>query len=146
MRSGTGKSIRGLLLAGVLSGFVAVGARTAEITVIANPSVKASSVTSEELKGVFLMTRTSLADGSRVEPVVMKSGSVHGIFVRQFIGKTDAALETYYRSLVFTGKGMIPKTVRSDSEVIHYVTRTKGAIGYVGSPVNVPGVKVLELR
>jgi hypothetical protein len=83
--------------------------RAADLKVIANPSVSASSVSAEELKGVFLATKTSLGDGSHVEPVLTKGGPVHEAFVKQYLGKTDAALQTYYRSLVFTGKASMPK-------------------------------------
>src|SRR5579864_2964122 len=78
----------------------------ADIKIIANPGIKASAITEKDLRSVFLETRTLLADGSRVAPVLLRSGAVHEKFVKQFIGKTDAGLETYYRSLVFTGKGL----------------------------------------
>jgi len=121
-------------------------ARAGDLKVIANPSVSTSSVSADELKGVFLGTKTSLSDGSHVEPVLEKAGSVHEAFLRTYLGKTDVALETYYRSLVFTGKGSMPKTLGSDSEVVAYVAKTKGAIGYVNSTASTTGVKTLEIR
>ncbi|HEX5228273.1 MAG TPA: hypothetical protein VFW44_11210 [Bryobacteraceae bacterium] len=80
----------------------------ADIKVIANSSVGASSVSSDELKGVFLATKSSLSDGSRVEPVLLKSGATHEAFLKDYVGKTESALETYYRSLVFTAKDRCP--------------------------------------
>jgi hypothetical protein len=124
----------------------ATGARAAEFIVIANTSVGASSVSADELKGVFLSTKTSLSDGSHVEPVLEKGGAVHEAFVKDYIGKTDAALQTYYRSLVFTGKGSMPKELGSDAEVVAYVAKTKGAIGYVAAGASTPGVKTLEVK
>ena len=121
-------------------------ARAADVKVIANPSVGASSVSADELKGIFLATKTSLGDGSHVEPVLEKGGAVHESFVKEYLGKTDAALETYYRSLVFTGKGSMPKTLAGDAEVVAYVAKTKGAMGYVGSGASTAGVKVLEVK
>src|SRR5205085_8560131 len=75
--------------------------RAADVKVIANAGVGASAVSADELKGVFLGTKTSLSDGSHVEPVLLKSGAVHEAFLKQYVGKTDDALNTYYRSLVF---------------------------------------------
>jgi len=118
----------------------------AELKVIANPSVGASSVTADELKGVFLATKTSLSDGSHVEPVLEKGGPAHESFLKEYLGKTDAALQTYYRSLLFTGKGIMPKTLASDAEVVEYVAKTKGTIGYVSAGANTSGVKTLEVR
>jgi hypothetical protein len=114
------------------------------IKVIAHSSVQVSHVSSEELKGVFLATRTSLADG-HVVPVLLRGGVVHAAFVRQHTGKTTAALENYYRSLVFTGKGSMPKMLSSDAEMVAYVKLTRGAIGYVGAESSTGGVKILEV-
>jgi hypothetical protein len=126
--------------------FASQFALAGEIKVIANPSVGASSVSADELKGVFLATKTSLSDGSHVEPVLLKGGATHQAFLKEYLGKTDAALETYYRSLVFTGKASMPKTLASDAEVEAYVAKTKGAIGYVSAGSGGAGVKTLEVK
>jgi hypothetical protein len=127
---------------------VAIGAIAygGDIKVIANPSVGVSAMGAEELKGVFLATKTSLKDGSHVEPVLEKSGAVHEAFVKEYLGKTDAALQTYYRSLVFTGKASMPKALGSDAEVMAYVAKTRGAVGYVSSASSNAGVKVIEVQ
>ena len=139
------KTICHLLIAAALGTLVAASAHAGDVKVIANETVKASAVSSDELKGVFLATKTSL-DGSHVEPVLMKSGAAHEAFLKQYVGKTGNALETYYRSLVFTGKGSMPKTLASDAEVVEYVAKTKGAIGYVSGDAATDGVKVLEVK
>jgi len=125
---------------------VASGLAAADVKVIANPSVGAAAVSADELKGVFLVTKTSLGDGSHVEPVLEKGGPTHEAFIKEYLGKSDAALQTYYRSLVFTGKASMPKTVAVDAEVVAYVAKTKGAIGYVSAGANTAGVKVLDIR
>ena len=133
----------------LLLGALAISTATAsaaDIKVIANSSVGASSVSTDELKGVFLATKSSLSDGSHVEPVLLKSGAVTEAFLKEYVGKSDSALETYYRSLVFTGKGSMPKTLATDAEVVAYVEKTKGAIGYVGAGTSTAGAKVLEVK
>ena len=118
----------------------------ADVKIIANPSVGATSISADEIKGVFLATKTSLSDGSHVEPVLEKGGAVHEAFLKEYLGKTESALETYYRSLVFTGKASMPKTVASDADVIAYVAKTKGAVGYVSADASAEGVKTLEAK
>jgi TonB family protein len=39
----------------------------------------------------------------------------------------------------------MPKSVRTDAEVVAYVAKTKGAIGYVSSEANTSGVKSLDI-
>ena len=84
-----------LLIATVVGICAGMTASAADVKVIANQSVGASSVSADELKGVFLATKTSLSDGSHVEPVLEKDGPVHEAFVKEYLGKTDAALQTY---------------------------------------------------
>jgi len=132
--------------AAFLGGTIAVSAPVDSVRVIANPNVAVSLLAAEDLKSVFLKTKTSLVDGSYVEPVLRKGGTVHEAFIRQFIGKTDFALETYYRSLVFTGRGRMPKTFDSEAEVVAYVTKTRGAIGYVSGDAALAGVKTLVVK
>ena len=79
-------------------------------------------------------------------PVLLKSGAAHEAFLKDYVGKTDSALETYYRSLVFTGKGSMPKTFATDAEVVAFVEKTKGAIGYVATGTSTGAAKVLEVK
>jgi TonB family protein len=61
------------------------------------------------------------------------------------MGRGNDALRNYYRALVFTGKGSMPKEMNSDADVLAYVARTRGAIGYVSSAATTENVKVLRL-
>ena len=124
----------------------AESAYAAGVKIIANSSVSASSISADELKSVFLQEKNSLSDGSHVEPVLEKGGPAHEAFLKQYLDKNDAALQTYYRSLVFTGKGSMPKAVGSDAEVMAYVAKTKGAIGYVSADAAADGVKTLDVK
>ncbi len=137
------KNIGLVLVAAWLTGGAAMAA---DLKVIANSSVAAASIPAEELKRIFLITKSSLEDGTHVEPVLAKGGPTHEQFVKEMLGKTDAALQTYYRSLVFTGKGSMPKAFASDAEVVAYVAKTRGAIGYVSAGAAAGGVKTLEVK
>ena len=122
------------------------GARAGEIKVIANDSVVAEDISTDELKGIFLATKTSLGASGHVEPVLEKGGAAHEMFIKTYLAKTDANLTTYYRSLVFTGKGSMPKAFATDAEVLAYVAKTKGAIGYVSGDADASGVKTLTVK
>lgn len=125
--------------------FVPLHAFAADFKVIANPSVAASSISAGDIKDVFLLDKDSLG-GSHVEPVLTKGGPAHDAFLRECLGKNDTALQAFYRSLVFTGKASMPKMLGSDAEVLAYVAKTKGAVGYVSSGASTDGVKVLAVK
>jgi hypothetical protein len=125
---------------------IPISALAGSIKIIANPSVKADSISANEIKSVFLEEKNSLSDGSRVEPVIEKGGPAHEAFLKDYLDKSDSALQTYYRSLVFTGKGSMPKSVGSDAEMAAFVAKTKGAIGYVSEGAAAEGAKTLAVK
>jgi len=139
------KPARIFLFAAGLMISVSLTAFAGDIKLIANPSVKADTISAGELRRVFLEESNSLGDGTHVEPVLEKDGAVHQAFLREYLGRTDDDLQTYYRVLVFTGRGSIPKNLGSDAEVVAYVARTRGAIGYVSTATSTDGVKTLTI-
>jgi TonB family protein len=116
-----------------------------EVKVIVNSIVRADSISATELRRIFLEENNSLSDGTHVQPVIEKDGAVHKAFLKQYLNRSDDDLQTYYRALVFSGRGSMPKELGSDAEVITYVARTKGAIGYVGAETSTDRVKVLNI-
>ncbi len=120
-------------------------AHAADVKVIANSSVAATSISAGDLKDVFLLDKDSLG-GSHVDPVLSKGGPAHETFIKEYLGKNDTALQAFYRSLVFTGKASMPKSLASDAEVVAYVAKTKGAVGYVSSGTATEGTKTLEVK
>lgn len=116
-----------------------------DLQIVANLSVKADTISRRELRSVFLAESNWLKDGSRVQPVLQISGPSHATFLRVILNQNNDFLENHYRSLVFTGKASMPKTFNSDADVVAYVSKTKGAIGYVSSTASTAGVKVLEI-
>jgi len=121
-------------------------AAQAQVQVIANPSVGSASVAADELKDVFLGSKTTLSDGSAVEPVLGQAAAAHEDFLKDVVGKSEQALRTHFKSLVFTGKGSMPKSFASDGEIVAYVAKTKGAIGYVSASADAAGVKKIAVK
>jgi TonB family protein len=138
------KCLKILLVAAGLMIFAPLNSVAGEVKVIANSSVKADTISAADLKRVFLEEKRSL-DGMHVEPVLEKDGPVHVAFLQEYLGMSEDDLQAYYRTLVFTGRGAAPKTLGSDAEVVAYVTRTRGAIGYVSSVASAEGVKSLVI-
>jgi len=137
------KLLYAFLIAASASIFI-VQAR-AQVIVIANPSVKATEVSKNDLKDVFTGASTSLG-GASVVPILLKAGTAHEEFLQAYIGKNDTAYRAGWRSLVFSGQGSMPKSVDGDAAVVDFVTHYPGAIGYIGKATPHEGVKVLTVR
>ena len=117
----------------------------AQVQVIANPSVSVAELSADHLKDIFLGGKTDVG-GAAVEPVFEQTGAAHEAFLKTYVGKSEAALRIYFKTLVFTGKGTQPKAFASDAEVVKYVASTKGAIGYVSPSADTAGAKKISVK
>jgi ABC-type phosphate transport system substrate-binding protein len=147
------KNNRGRTMKKLLSIFLFVplilllGARAqAQVLVIANPGVPAADISRAELHDIFTGASSSLKGGAPVTPVLLKPGPVHDEFLSLYIGKSDTGFRAGWRSILFSGQGILPKTLGSDTAVVEYVIHTPGAIGYIASITPHPGVKILVVR
>lgn len=139
------KKIWLLLLFAAFAQLGSVMAR-AQAVVIANPGVKASSVSKSELRDIFTGAASSFADGSHASPVLLKQGEVHDDFLNVYVGKNDTAFRASWRNLVFSGQASMPKNLDSESAMVDYVAHNPGAVGYVGKATPHDSVKVLTVR
>jgi ABC-type phosphate transport system substrate-binding protein len=118
----------------------------AQAIVIANASVKASGVSKDDLKDVFTGNATTLKDGSKVVPVLLKDGPANEEFLKAYVGKGDTAYRAGWRSLVFSGQASMPKSLDDDAAAVAFVAHTPGTIGYIDKASPHEGVKVLEVH
>jgi hypothetical protein len=108
--------------------------------------VKTSEISKNDLRDVFTGNATSLKDGSRVVPILLKAGTAHEEFLQVYIGKNDTTYRAGWRSLVFSGQASMPKSLDSDAAVVEFVAHSNGAIGYISKSAPHEGVKVLTVK
>jgi hypothetical protein len=108
--------------------------------------VKASEVSKADLKDVFTGAASSLKDGSKVVPVLLKDGPSNEEFLKAYIGKADAAYRAGWRSLVFSGQATMPKSLDDDAAAVAFIAHNPGTIGYIDKASPHEGVKVLAVN
>jgi ABC-type phosphate transport system substrate-binding protein len=121
------------------------GAVHADVLIITNKDVKDTAITKEDLKEIFLGKKVQWTDNTKIRFVTSKEPDSHKTFLRTYINKSAKQYSNYWRKMVFTGKGKIPKSFTTSAEMIEYVSGTSGAIGYIGSsttPANVNTINV----
>ena len=139
------KKLRFVILLLAAASIFAVHAQ-AQVIVIANPGVKATEVSKNDLRDVFTGAATALPGGGNVVPILLKAGTVHEEFLQAYIGKNDTAYRAGWRSLVFSGQASMPKSLETDAAVVEFVAHNNGAIGYIGKATPHEGVKVLAVK
>jgi ABC-type phosphate transport system substrate-binding protein len=117
-----------------------------EVVVIANANAPAGSLTKDDVKNIFLAKKTQWDDGQKINFVTLKSGQTHDDFLKNYLGKSTSQFQRYFRTLVFTGKGSVPKSFDSEAALVGFVEGTDGAIGYVSSGTATGSAKVLTIN
>lgn len=148
MRSKKTVGVLPALAAGIfllLAVFLCPDMTKAEVVIIVNPSVAVSGISKNELKEIFTGKQVTWDDGQAVKPALLTKGEAHEEFIRDFVGKTTNQFTTYWRKMIFTGQGIQPRTFETSPEVIDYIAKTPGAIGYVSSSDLSTGTKALPV-
>ncbi len=131
------------LLTVVLLLFACSNVWAADFFVIANRSVPAAMLTSDDLSSIYLLRTSNWQDGTRIIPVNREAGSnARAIFAARVLGQSQATLDAHWNRMNF--KGITPPLIKeSDKAVLIFVQSVPGAIGYVSSSTELKDVRVL---
>lgn len=129
---------------------LSMGVAYADILIITNKDVPETRLTQKQIQEIFLGKRVQWKDNSKIRFVTIKESIIHGMFLKQYLKKSGSKWKAYWRRMVFTGRGVPPKVINTEAEIIAYVAKTKGAIGYVSSQKISDGnentVKIIEIK
>jgi hypothetical protein len=136
-----------LLAATVVTPLVSLAAAGPAFRVIVNAGNAASAVDRRFLTDAFLKKTTRWPSGEVLRPVDLASDSpARRRFCEEVLGRSVSAVKSYWQQLIFAGRGVPPPEMDNDEEVIRYVARYSGAVGYVSSLGEASGVKVVSLK
>lgn len=123
----------------------AAGFAVADVAVVANNGIGVDSITASEAKKLWLGKSKSLG-GASVKLADLSPGNAsRDHFYSTVVKKNGKKLKAYWAKIVFSGKGTPPKAFASDAEIVNWVAKTPGALGYVDSSAADDSVKVLML-
>lgn len=115
----------------------------AEVVVIVNKG-NSNSVDKALVAKIYTGSTSSWPDGGGVTAVDQKEDdATRATFSSKAVGKSVSNLKALWAQNVFTGKGVPPKVVGSDEDVVAIVSKNKNAIGYVDASTATDSVKVV---
>jgi ABC-type phosphate transport system substrate-binding protein len=136
-----------LIVVSICPGFgLQAAAANNDLVIIANPGINDNSIEKRDLQRIYLGKQTQWQDNTSIVPVMLKSGPLRDEFIEGYVDRSVQRFVTYWRQMVFTGKGIPPKSFASESDLVAFVARTPGSVGYVSSAANLSSVKKLELE
>ncbi len=116
------------------------------LRVVVSKENKLTTLTSDDLNRIFLGKKTLWDSGTRIVPAMPEEESPAGeLFLSGTLKKSVAQFRSYWKRLLFSGGGTVPKVFRSSSQLMDFVARTPGGIAVVEASGVDDRVKVLEI-
>lgn len=121
-----------------------VAGHAAGVVFITHPATAEAAVSADEAKNILLGNKTKWGSGPNIKLVILTEGPVHDEVIKDHTQRTADQFDKHWKKLVFTGKGSMPATGKTDAEIIAYVAANPGAFGYVAKDSVTSQVKVLS--
>ncbi len=117
-----------------------------DLVIIANSSVPETRLTRQKLQDIFLGDILNWSNGDKIILATLKNGETNDEFLKNIISRSSSQYNTYWRQIVFTGKGTPPQVFESENELIDFVASTKGAIGYTATQPENEDIKIIKIE
>ena len=134
--------IRAVLITAILCMFLG-NASAQQLRIIANRSVPAATLDAGTVKKIYLGKMKVWDNGMKVAFVRLGDGPLTDAFLKTYVKKNSRTFKRYWKKKVFTGGGNAPLIFERERDLVEYVEKTKGAIGFVSSAVPADQVKIL---
>ncbi|GAA5182205.1 hypothetical protein GCM10025771_30950 [Niveibacterium umoris] len=120
-----------LLIAVLAAVFPSLAA--ADLVVVANPVAKLERLSKDQVVNFYMGRVRRLPDGTPVYPVDLArdGGNEKAEFYQRLLGRDLAEVKAYWVRLTFTGQASPPVQAGSAEQVLDFVRRNPGGVGYV---------------
>ncbi|CAN2042807.1 PBP domain-containing protein [Candidatus Magnetomoraceae bacterium gMMP-15] len=118
-----------------------------EYIVIIGHKTASNSLKKEDIKKIFLGKKTRWDNDLKIKFVILKDKKTYKKFLRKYVKKTLSQYRNYWKMKVFNGTGRMPISFKNQKDLIDYVSRTEGAIGFVYlKELDESMVKIIEIE
>jgi ABC-type phosphate transport system substrate-binding protein len=115
--------------------------------VIVNPDNPTVAVDRQFLADAFLKKVTRWPNDDLIRPVDQEPGATaRHTFSDGVLKRSVAAVKSYWQQMIFSGNGVPPPELDNEGEVVRFVLKNRGAVGYVSAGINLQGAKILTVR
>ncbi len=131
-----------LLFCGVLE-----AQKAPDFIIVINESNSISTMSNKAISKIFLKKITKWQSNKKVLPIDLDAdNSVRHTFSKKIHGKKVSSIKAYWQKKVFSGRGVPPPEVGSETEVLDYVQKYENGIGYVSASTSLSKYKVKVLK
>lgn len=114
---------------------------------IVHPNSPVTSLDRRFVEDAFLKKVKTWPTGEVIRPVDLEPESdTRRRFTEEVLRRPLAAVRAYWQQRIFSGRDVPPPELDSDQQVIDYVMKYPGAIGYVSGAAALNGPKPVAIR
>lgn len=125
----------------------AQGAPTPAYVVIVHPSNAEATLRRAFVEDAFLKKATAWPNNEAIRPVDLSPQSpVRRRFSEEVLKRSVEAVRIYWQQIIFAGRDIPPAELDTDEEVVKYVLKHPGGIGYVSGTANTGGAKIVTVK
>jgi ABC-type phosphate transport system substrate-binding protein len=115
--------------------------------VVVNPSNGATGLDRKFVEDAFLKKITVWPDGDVIRPAdLVPESPVRRAFTHDVLNRSVEAVKGYWQQRIFSGRDVPPPEFERDEEVVKFVLKHQGGIGYVSGLADVDGCRVVAVR
>jgi hypothetical protein len=115
--------------------------------VVVHPNNPATSADRQFLEDAFLKKVTRWPNDEVVRPADLVANSpVRRKFSDEVLHRSVDAVKGYWQQRIFSGRDVPPPEFETDDEVVKFVLKHDGGVGYVSGTANLGGTKVLVVK
>ena len=116
------------------------------LRIVVSKENKVASVSTDDLTRIFLGKKTLWDSGTRIIPAMPEEESTAGeAFLSGTLKKSVPQFRAYWKRLLFSGGGTVPKVFRNSDQLLEFVARQPGAIAVIEASAVDDRVRVLEI-
>ena len=99
-----------------------------------------------EIPSIFLGKKVQWEDNSKIRFVILNEGNLHKEFLETYVHRSSSQYLNYWKKMLFTGRGEPPKKFKTSEELIAYVRKTSGAIGYTNDRRHTKNLNIINVK
>jgi len=115
----------------------------AEMVVVVHKDSAVDALNQQQISNIFLAKTNRTTTGLKVTPVELINSDYKRMFYGKITKKTLSQINSYWMSLIFTGKGKPPKKLENVASLIEELSVNSNAISYLPAEQTTTAMKVI---
>jgi len=131
----------------VVETFAGRAMASTDFQVIVNKANQTATLERRSVAEMFLKKVRQWRNDRIILPVDLVTNSmVRSEFSEEILNRTVSAVRMYWQQQLFSGRGVPPPELKSEKDVVDYVSSHPDAIGYVSEHADVHNVRIVQIE